>query len=114
LAPALASFPSFSKFPLYPVVLFAFVAIHCHTCWARSVPPHRATGLQEARRREPESSAATQPVDLSSKNGVLRVTLKVRNSLDSYGHMRYCYVDGNGNQSPTLRLQPGDRLILAL
>jgi FtsP/CotA-like multicopper oxidase with cupredoxin domain len=28
--------------------------------------------------------------------------------------MRYCYVDGNGNQSPTLRLQPGDRLVLAL
>ncbi len=28
--------------------------------------------------------------------------------------MRYCYVDEHGNQSPTLRLQPGDRLILTL
>jgi len=30
------------------------------------------------------------------------------------GSTRYCYVDGNGNESPTLRLKPGDLLILKL
>lgn len=28
--------------------------------------------------------------------------------------MRYCYIDEHGNQAPTLRLQPGDTLILTL
>jgi FtsP/CotA-like multicopper oxidase with cupredoxin domain len=45
---------------------------------------------------------------------VLRVTLNVRSSVDAHGHMRYCYVDAQGNQSPTLRLQPGDTLFLTL
>jgi FtsP/CotA-like multicopper oxidase with cupredoxin domain len=30
------------------------------------------------------------------------------------GHVRYCYIDEYGNQAPTLRLQPGDTLILSL
>jgi FtsP/CotA-like multicopper oxidase with cupredoxin domain len=30
------------------------------------------------------------------------------------GHVRYCYVDEQGNQAPTLRLQPGDTLVVNL
>lgn len=45
---------------------------------------------------------------------MLRLGLKIRSSPDGHGHMRYCYIDDQGNQAPTLRLQPGDTLILTL
>ena len=37
-----------------------------------------------------------------------------RNELDAHGHTRYCYVFGDGLESPNLRLSPGDLLILTL
>jgi FtsP/CotA-like multicopper oxidase with cupredoxin domain len=75
-------------------------------------PP--ATQIQEACPREPVGSAVSEPYDRPSKNGVLRVALTVRTSKDAYGHLRYCYADEHGNQAPTLRVQPGDALILSL
>jgi FtsP/CotA-like multicopper oxidase with cupredoxin domain len=59
-------------------------------------------------------SAIVNPKDLRSRNGVLKVTLTLRNSLDSFGRTQYCYLDEAGDRSPTLRLQPGDLLILKL
>jgi FtsP/CotA-like multicopper oxidase with cupredoxin domain len=44
---------------------------------------------------------------------VLKVDLTIHNSTEG-GSTRYCYIDGNGNQSPNLRLKPGDLLILHL
>jgi FtsP/CotA-like multicopper oxidase with cupredoxin domain len=44
----------------------------------------------------------------------LQVSLRLRNSLDSTGQMQYCYIDEQGNRSPTLRLRPGDLLVLKL
>ena len=44
----------------------------------------------------------------------MRVALALRSSVESSGEVRYCYVDENGNQSPTLRLAPGDLLVLRL
>jgi FtsP/CotA-like multicopper oxidase with cupredoxin domain len=64
--------------------------------------------------RGAEGSPADEPPALRSKNGVLRVQLAVRNSLDASGHMRYCYVDEHGNEGPTLRVRPGDTLSIAL
>jgi FtsP/CotA-like multicopper oxidase with cupredoxin domain len=45
---------------------------------------------------------------------VLKVSLTIRNYRETDGSTRYCYVDGNGNQSPNLRVNPGDLLILSL
>jgi FtsP/CotA-like multicopper oxidase with cupredoxin domain len=64
--------------------------------------------------RFPTSSLVSAPEDLYSKNGVLRVHLALRNLLTADGEMRYCYVNADGSQAPTLRLHPGDRLILSL
>jgi FtsP/CotA-like multicopper oxidase with cupredoxin domain len=64
--------------------------------------------------RGAEGSTADEPLELRSKNGVLKVQLAVRNSLDPNGHMRYCYVDEHGNEAPTLRVQPGDTLVISL
>ena len=55
-----------------------------------------------------------EPQDLRSQNGVLKVDLTVRNYADSNGATRYCYISSDGAQSPTLRLNPGDLLILTL
>jgi FtsP/CotA-like multicopper oxidase with cupredoxin domain len=59
-------------------------------------------------------SEVSEPKDLRSINGVLDVDLTIRNSLASDGSMRYCYVTRDGSQSPTLRVSPGDLLILHL
>ena len=55
-----------------------------------------------------------QPEDLRSKDGVLRVELVVRSHREADGTMRFCYVLGDGRQSPTLRVAPGDLLVLSL
>jgi len=64
--------------------------------------------------RPAAGSAVPEPEDLRSRDGVLKVDLTIRNSTQADGSARYCYVDGNGNQSPNLRLKPGDLLILHL
>ena len=55
-----------------------------------------------------------QPPDLYSSGGVLRAEFSFRTFADVYGRRRYCYVAADGAQSPTLRVHPGDELILKL
>jgi len=64
--------------------------------------------------RPSTGGAVSEPEDLRSQNGVLKVELTVHNFTDQSGSTRYCYVSGDGSQSPTLRLNPGDLLILNL
>jgi FtsP/CotA-like multicopper oxidase with cupredoxin domain len=59
-------------------------------------------------------SSLESPKELRSRNGRLQVSLWLRNSRDATGQMQYCYVDEHGNRSPTLRLRPGDLLVLKL
>ncbi len=54
------------------------------------------------------------PQELRSRDGILRVNLAFRSGVDSDGRTRYCYVASNGELAPTLRLNPGDLLILKL
>ncbi|HTY49468.1 MAG TPA: multicopper oxidase domain-containing protein [Steroidobacteraceae bacterium] len=53
------------------------------------------------------------PVELQSRHGVLQLDLTIRNENGPRGP-RYCYVLPDGAQSPTLRVHPGDLLILRL
>ncbi|MGA8221279.1 MAG: multicopper oxidase domain-containing protein [Candidatus Acidiferrales bacterium] len=55
-----------------------------------------------------------EPEDLRSQDGVLRVDVSYRNEVDANGSMRYCYVFGDGSESPNLRVHPGDLLMLDL
>lgn len=66
--------------------------------------------------RPAPGSTAQNPPELRSQNGVLEVTLhfKYEATLAGQGPPRYCYVADNGAESPTLRLHPGDQLILHL
>ena len=57
-------------------------------------------------------SVVAAPAELDSHNGVLEVTMKLLTATDRQGRIRYCYVTDGGLESPTLRLHPGDLLII--
>jgi FtsP/CotA-like multicopper oxidase with cupredoxin domain len=59
-------------------------------------------------------SAVAEPEDLRSQKGVLKVDLTAHNEKEKDGSIRYCFVDENGQESPTLRANPGDLVILTL
>lgn len=63
------------------------------------------------RQLEP-GSAVTQPKDLRSHDGVLQVDLAIYDQKQPDGSISYCYLTPDGALSPTLRLNPGDLLIL--
>ena len=63
----------------------------------------------------PEPGAAVQePEDLRATDGVLSVDLYARNTPPGRTSPRYCYELDDGTPSPTLRLQPGELLVLRL
>ena len=70
-------------------------------------------GAESCPRATPGSVVAS-PSELKSHDGVLQVTLSLRDSVSRTGEQRYCYVDENGDLAPTLRIHPGDLLILKL
>jgi FtsP/CotA-like multicopper oxidase with cupredoxin domain len=64
--------------------------------------------------RPAPGSIVAEPEDLHSRNGVLRVDLTYRNFTTADGQEHYCYQYKDGNEAPTLRVEPGDLLILRL
>jgi FtsP/CotA-like multicopper oxidase with cupredoxin domain len=88
----------------YAAAILAFVP----ACAYAQKPP-----IEKCARPVAGSSIA-EPEDLRSQDGVLKVELSYRNYLGPDGHMRYCYVSNDGSEAPTLRLNPGDLLILKL
>ena len=64
--------------------------------------------------RAAPSSAVPEPRDLHSEHGVLKVDLSIHDFKESDGSTRYCYLLPDGSVAPTLRLQPGDLLVLHL
>jgi FtsP/CotA-like multicopper oxidase with cupredoxin domain len=69
---------------------------------------------EDACKRPAEGAVIAQPHQVTSKNGVLKVALTIRSAADSRDNIRYCYVDEQGNQAPTLRVAPGDLLHINL
>ena len=64
--------------------------------------------------RPGQGSLVGEPRDLRSIDGVLKVELDLRNARQPDGTTRYCYVTPDGAQSPTLRVHPGDLVVLGL
>jgi FtsP/CotA-like multicopper oxidase with cupredoxin domain len=64
--------------------------------------------------RPAAGSTVAEPEDLRSHNGVLNVELRYRQSVEANGATRYCYLAPDGSEAPTLRVKPGDLLILRL
>jgi FtsP/CotA-like multicopper oxidase with cupredoxin domain len=57
-------------------------------------------------------STVTAPPELKSSGGTLEVTFNFQTVTDAQGLVRYCYVTTAGSESPTLRVNPGDLLII--
>jgi FtsP/CotA-like multicopper oxidase with cupredoxin domain len=57
-------------------------------------------------------SVVSAAPELESQNGVLEVTMKFLTVTDSQGLVRYCFVTDTGLEAPTLRVNPGDQLII--
>ncbi|HEX4022089.1 MAG TPA: multicopper oxidase domain-containing protein [Acidobacteriaceae bacterium] len=64
--------------------------------------------------RPQAGSVVPEPADLRSRNGVLKVKLTIYDFTEPDGSTRYCYIDPNGDESPTLRANPGDLVIIKL
>jgi FtsP/CotA-like multicopper oxidase with cupredoxin domain len=79
----------------------------CAPLWARDTPHPLCA-------RPAPGSAVVEPQQLRSRNGVLTVDLTLRNDKQSDGSVRYCYLTSNGAESPTLRVKPGDLVVLRL
>jgi FtsP/CotA-like multicopper oxidase with cupredoxin domain len=100
--------PFFSRF--VPAFLLALVA------GAFLAPAYLPCQAQEAANpdacpRPAIGSPVPEPEDLRSKDGVLKLELAVRNEPAA---KRYCYIASDGSQAPTLRVHPGDLVILTL
>jgi FtsP/CotA-like multicopper oxidase with cupredoxin domain len=101
---------------LLPVlVVFAPWALMCAETAATTATNPRMEGTCP---RSVAGSTVGEPHDVMSKNGILALTLTEWSSSDADGstpgHMRYCYTDDRGDQAPTLRVQPGDTVVIGL
>jgi FtsP/CotA-like multicopper oxidase with cupredoxin domain len=83
-------------------------------CFAQSAAALYAKSAPEICPRPAPGSIVTEPLDLHSRDGVLKVALTIHNAKQSDGSVRYCYIDENGAESPTLRVNPGDLVVLTL
>lgn len=77
-------------------------------------PVHAQTVSQDICPRPAPGSIVSEPADLRSSNGILNVDLIYSSFKTADGQQRYCYQSKDGSQAPTLRLQPGDLLVLHL
>ena len=59
-------------------------------------------------------STVTEPAALFSRNGVLRVNLRYNTFPDENGNPKYCFTTPGGEESPTLHVRPGDRLVVKI
>ena len=87
------------------------VALSIATCCQLSKAQPQAKNVCP---RPQQGSIVEEPEDLRSQSGVLEADLTVHNVAEADGAVRYCYSDAAGRESPTLRVSPGDLVILHL
>jgi FtsP/CotA-like multicopper oxidase with cupredoxin domain len=67
--------------------------------------------------RPPAGSVVQDALSLYSQNGTLNASFDMGYSVDLYGYSHYCYKYNSSSgtvEAPTLRLNPGDRLLLGV
>lgn len=93
------------------IVLAAF-CIFAGALYAQ--PSHGLKPLADHCPRPAVSALVGEPPDVYSQNGLLEITLRAEDVRESDGRTRYCFIDGHGNESPNLRVNPGDLVIIHL
>ena len=76
--------------------------------------PNGSQAQYDACTRPEPGSEISEPEELRSHNGVLELDLAIHDQKLPDGTTRYCYVTSDGKLSPTLRLKPGDQLVIRL
>jgi FtsP/CotA-like multicopper oxidase with cupredoxin domain len=94
------------------IAISALCISHCFPVSPFLVPQAEAATQQVCVRPEP-GAKADEPEDLRSHNGILEAELTARDAVVN-GQRRYCFTDQDGRESPTLRVSPGDLVILHL
>ena len=74
----------------------------------------QARGAGACPRRPAAGSVVAEADEVRSVNGVLRVDLDYCDSVEASGQKRYCYLYEGRSEAPTLRVKPGDLVILSL
>jgi FtsP/CotA-like multicopper oxidase with cupredoxin domain len=97
----------------FPVATYARVAVGILSVaiWHQSL-----SALQPDREpcpRPQTGSIVSEPPDVRSRDGVLNISLTAENS-QSNGSTRYCFTDAEGQESPNLRVKPGDEVVIHL
>jgi FtsP/CotA-like multicopper oxidase with cupredoxin domain len=64
--------------------------------------------------RFPVGSKIMAPADVYSVSGILRVNFEYQTSVDENGNTLFCFINSDGSEAPTLHVNPGDRIIIAL
>jgi FtsP/CotA-like multicopper oxidase with cupredoxin domain len=59
-------------------------------------------------------SVITAPADVYSVSGILRVNFEYQTTVDANGNTLFCFMNSDGSQAPTLHVNPGDRIVIAL
>jgi len=86
------------------LLIVAMCAISLSAMAQQMCPPRPAPG-----------TAISNPVDLYSQNGTLTLNLALQSEVGPTGFTHYCYVymqNGQPVEAPTLRLNPGDNLVI--
>ena len=90
------------KLRLLPVIVICGLSL-CASA-QQLCPPRPSTG-----------TAVVNPLELHSTNGTLTLSLDLRSQIGDTGVTHYCYVyldHGTPVEAPTLRLNPGDHLVI--
>jgi FtsP/CotA-like multicopper oxidase with cupredoxin domain len=88
---------------LFIVAAFAFISIRAFASPGSDPCPRPSVG-----------GVVKQPADIYSRQGVLNVSFNYYTTVDAAGRTLFCFVTPGGLQSPTLHVNPGDRLDLTV
>jgi FtsP/CotA-like multicopper oxidase with cupredoxin domain len=76
------------------------------------MPAHALAGASGACPRPETGSVVQPPPDVYSKNGAVRLDFNYFTSVDDKGRTLFCFVTDHAMQSPTLHVNPGDKIVL--
>ena len=99
---------------LWSALAIAWICGFAYTDTVLAAHPASALAPSEACPRPGTGQPVPEPRDLRSQDGTLDVELTIRDQKEADGSLRFCYLLVDGSQSPTLRLHPGDLLLLKL
>jgi FtsP/CotA-like multicopper oxidase with cupredoxin domain len=81
------------------------------TAWLAAASPDALARQDVCVRPEP-GSVVPEPAELRSHDGILETDLRILDQKLPDGTRRYCYLTPDGKPSPTLRVRPGDQLVI--